>query len=97
MERHHVVCLSEHKNPVTHTGAWPGGKIYLPEFLMAACGATIHSGGTTRRNNDFCVRLAFTLKFAVQGLVRVAIKVQIPVKAVLGRHDLHHEGLQIFH
>ena len=46
---------------------------------MEACGATIPGGGTAGRNQDFCVGFAFSLQLAVQRLVRVAIKDQVPV------------------
>ena len=74
------------------------GWIVLPhksnylDSLIAACGTTIHGGGTRRGNRDFCVGLAFSLQLAVQRLVRVAVEAQIPVKSVLEYHDLHHEG-----
>ena len=64
---------------------------------IAACVAVIHGGGNFPRYHDFGGLFAFSIELAVQGLIRAAIKVQIPVKAVLGHHDLHHEGLQIFH
>ena len=64
---------------------------------MAACVAVIHGGGNFPRYHNFGGLFAFSIELAVQGLIRAAVEPQIPVKAVLGHHDLHHEGLQIFH
>ena len=60
--------------------------------MIAACGAVIHGGGNIPRYHDFRVCLTLSLKFAVQGLVRITVEPQIPVKSILGYHDLHHEG-----
>ena len=59
---------------------------------MAACGATIHSGGNIPRNHDFRVCLPFSLELAVQRLVRITVESQIPVETVFGHHDFDHKG-----
>ena len=50
------------------------GSGYASPVLIAACVATIHGGGISPRNHDFCCLLAFPFQGAAQRFVRIVIE-----------------------